>query len=159
MTETLAERARSARIRAGFRTEADAAKAIGCSRPLVIAWEKGDVKSIGGKYLTAAARAYRVRPEYLAMQSDTDGFPWSDCARPVSGDTALAALQAEVQELRLLATTALVVMASHRPVEAKALLDALQQTPGDTGTLSHLQDLLAEALGSPAAAPRSGAAT
>jgi transcriptional regulator with XRE-family HTH domain len=67
-----------ARLRARFETEAAAAAAIGCSRPLVIAWEKGDAKSIGGKYLLAAARAYRVRPEWLKDGTGPDGFPWGD---------------------------------------------------------------------------------
>ena len=59
---TLAQRARMARIRAGFKREIDAAAAIGCSRPLVIRWET-DALSIGQKYLLAAARDYKVRPE------------------------------------------------------------------------------------------------
>ena len=68
-----------ARTRAGFKREADAAKAIGCSRTLVIRWET-DAQSIGQKYLLPAARAYQVRAEWLAMQSDDDGFPCGDSA-------------------------------------------------------------------------------
>lgn len=75
---TLADRARLARVRAGFENEAAAARAIGCSRPLVIAWENGDAKSIGSKYLIAAAKAYRVRPAWLGDGQEPDGFPWSD---------------------------------------------------------------------------------
>lgn len=71
----LASRAKKARIRAGFEKESDAAKAIGCSRPLVIRWESGEAKAIG-KYLLPAARAYRVRPEWLSLESSDDGFPW-----------------------------------------------------------------------------------
>lgn len=74
--KTLAYRARTARIRAGFQNEKAAADAIGCSRPLVISWEKGEAKSIGGKFLTEAARAYKVRPQWLALTSDDDGYPW-----------------------------------------------------------------------------------
>ena len=76
----LAARATKARLRAGFAKPADAAKAIGCSRPLVIRWESGDAQSIGQKYLLPAARAYRVRPEWLTLESDDDGFPWTGSA-------------------------------------------------------------------------------
>lgn len=75
-TKTLAQRARLARERAGYTNEAAAAKAIGCSRTLVISWET-DAKSIGGKYLLSAARAYKVDPAWLRLETDKDGFPWS----------------------------------------------------------------------------------
>lgn len=75
---SLAARAQKARIRAGFAKEADAALAIGCSRTLVIAWENGDAKSIGGKYLLPAARAYKVRPEWLSDGAGVDGYPWGE---------------------------------------------------------------------------------
>ncbi|WP_460821529.1 LexA family transcriptional regulator [Lysobacter olei] len=74
--QELAVRTKKARIRAGFTKEKDAAAAIGCSRPLVIRWEAGEAHSIGGKYLMEAARVYRVRPEWLALTSDDDGYPW-----------------------------------------------------------------------------------
>lgn len=76
MGTKLANRARKARERAGFEKESQAAKAIGCSRPLVISWENGQAGSIGAKYLLAAARAYKVRPEWLSLQTDDDGYPW-----------------------------------------------------------------------------------
>ncbi len=76
MADQLSNRARLARERAGFRTEKDAAQRIGCSRTLVISWENGSAKSIGGKYLIRAAKAYQVRPEWLSMQSQDDGYPW-----------------------------------------------------------------------------------
>lgn len=74
---TLQERAKFARLRAGYSLPQQAADAIGCSRPLVLAWESGAAKSIGSKYLLEAARAYKVRPEWLNLESDDDGFPWS----------------------------------------------------------------------------------
>lgn len=83
MGTKLANRAKAARVRAGFKRESDAAKAIGCSRPLVIRWENGEADSIGGKYLLAAARAYRVNPAWLSLETADDGFPW-DSATPVS---------------------------------------------------------------------------
>src|SRR5688572_24991880 len=73
---TFPERARMARIRAGYPNEAAAAADIGCSRPLVISWEKGEAKSIGSKYLLDAAKAYKVRPEWLLMETEDDGYPW-----------------------------------------------------------------------------------
>lgn len=88
---TLPERARAARIRAGFRNEAAAAKAIGCSRPTVIRWET-DAKSIGD-YLLRAARAYSVRPEWLAMESDDDGYPYHPLAYQTPPERAKAAVQ------------------------------------------------------------------
>lgn len=75
--DTLADRARLARLRAGFDKPQQAADAIGCSRPLVVAWEGGGVQSITGKYLLSAARTYRVRPEWLRMESTDDGYPWA----------------------------------------------------------------------------------
>lgn len=66
-----------ARLRAGFRIPQDAADAIGCSRPLVLAWENGSAKSIGSKYLLAVAKAYRVDPEWLTLNTDTDGYPYA----------------------------------------------------------------------------------
>lgn len=84
MGSKLATRARQARIRAGFARESDAAKVIGCSRPTVIRWET-DADSIGGKYLLAAARAYKVRPEWLSLETDHDGYPWSPAHTPEHG--------------------------------------------------------------------------
>jgi phage repressor protein C with HTH and peptisase S24 domain len=73
--EILAKRAASARMRAGFATEKEAAAAIGCSRTLVIAWETGKSTVKGSKYHLAAAKAYRVTPEWLADSRATDdGF-------------------------------------------------------------------------------------
>lgn len=77
MGKKLADRARAARLRAGFPKESDAAKAIGCGRTTVIRWET-DADSIGSRYLLAAAKAYRVRPEWLTLETDEDGYPWTD---------------------------------------------------------------------------------
>ncbi|XQA72094.1 XRE family transcriptional regulator [Xanthomonas sacchari] len=74
-TDDFSERARLARQRSGL-TMVEAAKLIGCSRPLLAQWESGRSKSIGGKYLLAAAKAYRVNPEWLAEMTDDDGYPW-----------------------------------------------------------------------------------
>lgn len=83
--EQLKDRARAARERAEFDDPGKAAARIGCSRTLVISWEDGSAKSIGGKYLLAAARAYRVRPEWLATGEGKDGFPFDEDAAPARG--------------------------------------------------------------------------
>lgn len=68
------DRARFARERAKLSPQ-KAADAIGCSRPAVVRWEK-DAASISSDYLLDAARVYKVRPDWLAMKSDDDGYPW-----------------------------------------------------------------------------------
>lgn len=82
MPRSLMERARFARLRAGYRLPQEAAEAIGCSRPLVLSWENGGAKSIGGKYLLAVAKAYRVNPDWLALTTDADGFPYEPVTVP-----------------------------------------------------------------------------
>jgi phage repressor protein C with HTH and peptisase S24 domain len=76
-TPDLAAIARAARIRLNL-TPQQAADLIGCSRPLVLAWEKGDNTLKGSKYLLPAARAYKVRPQWLSTGTGEDGFPWTD---------------------------------------------------------------------------------
>ena len=77
----LAAIAKAARIRAQL-TPQQAASLIGCSRPLVLAWEKGDNTVGGGKFLLSAARVYQVRPEWLKSGEEPDGFPWTDSTSP-----------------------------------------------------------------------------
>lgn len=74
--DDLARNAQLARIRAEFATPDEAAKVIGCSRTLVIAWENGSNKLRGSKYLLKAAEIYRVRPEWLSENEGNDGYPW-----------------------------------------------------------------------------------
>lgn len=125
MLRTLNERARKARERAGFRTPAEAADAIGCSRPTVIRWETDpSAKSISGDYLNAAARAYAVHPDWLAMLSDDDRYPWSETA---GQSEELRALREEVRGLKAIFAASLSVMARHRPLEATALATALEE--------------------------------
>lgn len=82
MDSILNKRSKFARQRAGFRTQAEAAKAIGCSRPAVVRWETEPTATTIGRYLLAAARAYKVRPEWLLLESDNDGYPW----KPKTGE-------------------------------------------------------------------------
>ncbi len=70
-----AERASVARRRVGL-TMSEAADLIGCSRPLLAQWESGRSKSLGGRFLLSAAKAYKVDPEWLAEMTDDDGYPW-----------------------------------------------------------------------------------
>lgn len=81
--DQIAANAKMARIRAGYATHEAAAKAIGCSRTLVLAWEnqRRPAPIKGSQYLLDAARAYRVRPEWLADGDGPDGFPWQEGAR------------------------------------------------------------------------------
>lgn len=74
---TLAERALFAREQAGYENPGKAADDIGCARTTVIAWEDGSAKSFGS-FLLAAARAYRVRSDWLATGEGEHGFPWSE---------------------------------------------------------------------------------
>lgn len=53
----------------------EAAKAIGCSRPTIVRWEK-DASSVGSEFLLEVAKTYKVRPEWLTMRSDDDGYPY-----------------------------------------------------------------------------------
>lgn len=124
MLRTLNERAKMARKRAGFRTPADAAVAIGCKRPTVIRWETDPgAKSISGEYLNAAARAYSVHPDWLAMLSDDDRYPWSESA---GQSEEIRALREEIRGLKAIFAASLAVMARHRPLEATALATALE---------------------------------
>ena len=72
---TLPDRCKFARERVHLSHQA-AADAIGCARPTVIRWEV-DARSVSSRYLHAAARAYKVRPEWLSMDSADDGYPWA----------------------------------------------------------------------------------
>lgn len=71
---SLNERAQLARIRRNLKPQ-QAADAIGCSRPTVVRWEK-DAASISADYLLDAARVYKVKPDWLAMKTEEDGYPW-----------------------------------------------------------------------------------
>src|SRR6185312_4360725 len=79
MIETFKDRMKRLRLRAGLRSQQDAADAIGCKRGTVGMWEapSSAVDSVSGDYLLAVAQAYQVRPEYLNAGSGDDGFPWA----------------------------------------------------------------------------------
>lgn len=71
------KRMRAMRLRAGFRSQQDAADAIGCERGTVGMWEapSSPVTAVGSEYLLAVAAAYRVRPESINADTD-DGYPF-----------------------------------------------------------------------------------
>lgn len=78
--DQLAENAKFARVRAGFTTEIEASRAIGCSRTLIISWENGTGSIKGSKYQMAAAMAYKVRPRWLTDGEGDDGYPFDYAA-------------------------------------------------------------------------------
>lgn len=114
MPASLAERALLARRRAGFRSQEAAAKAIGCSRGTVAMWESSGTQRIE-EYLNAAARAYKVNPDWLDLLTDDDGYPWAagqsvsnvvplrvgepDPSQPVLQTRLIKALQLVLEEL------------------------------------------------------------
>lgn len=61
------DRAKFARERVQLKPQ-QAAEAIGCSRPTVVRWEN-DAASIGSDNLLDAARVYKVRPDWLAVNN------------------------------------------------------------------------------------------
>lgn len=93
MPETFKQRMKRLRLRAGLTSQGAAAAAIGCVRGTVCMWEapSSPVDSVGGEYLPAVARAYKVRPDYLNTGVGEDGFPWEgyDAPAQVSAPGAL----------------------------------------------------------------------
>lgn len=78
MAETFKQRMKRIRIRAGFPTQESARIAIGCERGTVGMWEapSSPVNSVG-EWLLQAARAYKVRPEWINdLASTDDGYPY-----------------------------------------------------------------------------------
>lgn len=62
---SLKERIRSARLDAGFKTQASLAAAIGAERATVTMWESGSTKKIGGEYLLRLAQVLKKNPEWI----------------------------------------------------------------------------------------------
>jgi len=71
----LKERSILARERVGL-TQLQAAKRIGCSRATIAMWEADGTRSISGRYLMQAATVYKVRPDWLSLETEEDGYPW-----------------------------------------------------------------------------------
>lgn len=84
--ESFKARMKRIRLRAGFKSQGDAALAIGCERGTVGMWEapSSNVSSVG-EWLFDVARAYKVRPEWINnLDSSDDGYPWSPGSEPTS---------------------------------------------------------------------------
>lgn len=78
MAEDFKARMKRIRLRAGHKSQAAAAAAIGCHRGNVAMWEapSSPVQSVGPEWLFKVARAYKVRPEWINdLSSDDDGYP------------------------------------------------------------------------------------
>lgn len=93
--ETFKQRMKRIRLRAGFRSQGDAAAAIGCERGTVGMWEapSSNVQAVSSEWLFAAARAYRVRPDWInALGDPADGYPWSPADPSATGVTEQGAV-------------------------------------------------------------------
>lgn len=78
MKEPFKERMKRIRVRAGYKSQGDAAEAIGCDRGTVGMWEapSSAVQSLSSDWLFQVARAYKVRPDWINdLQSKDDGYP------------------------------------------------------------------------------------
>lgn len=87
--ETFKERMRRIRLRAGFTSQGKAAAAIGCERGTVSMWEapSSSVRAVGSEWLFKAARAYKVRPDWLNdLRAKDDGYPWVPLSRSSFSD-------------------------------------------------------------------------
>lgn len=159
---SLHARARLARERAGFSVN-EAAKEIGCSRTLIISWET-DAKSIGGTYLIAASKKYKVDPEWLQMEVDDDGYPWGGPAESGANPLEIELLKAfrgSTPDLRAaILRTAGIAPASTTGIdwEAARRLDAhpdlLRQILGDAPPPSHTTMNAPEKRPAPTARPK-----
>lgn len=77
--ESFKQRMKRIRVRAGYRSQGEAADAIGCERGTVSMWEapSSNVQKVSSDLLFATARAYKVRPDWLNnLKSSDDGWPW-----------------------------------------------------------------------------------
>lgn len=131
----IAANAKAARLRAGFTTHEAAAKKIGCSRTLVLAWESGATPTRGSKYLLRAARAYQVRPEWLADNDGVDGFPWDGArtttAPPVPSEATLESLDTRIRALDTALAGLARVLAATIPTVGRAFEAEIAGLPDD----------------------------
>ena len=77
--QTFAERVKTSRKALGL-TQAEAARAMGISRPALAQWETGSTKSVSSVNLHVAARVLQKDPEWLAtgrtpLSEDNSGVP------------------------------------------------------------------------------------
>lgn len=77
--EPFKARMKRIRLRAGYKSQGEAAAVIGCERGTVGMWEapSSRVEAVSSDLLFAVAHAYMVRPEWINDLSSTDdGYPW-----------------------------------------------------------------------------------
>jgi transcriptional regulator with XRE-family HTH domain len=86
MPDTFKARMKRLRLQAGYKSQQEAADAIGCERGTVGMWEapSSPVDSVSGEYLMRVAAAYQVRPEYINTGAGSDGYPWAGEPAPES---------------------------------------------------------------------------
>lgn len=84
MGEGFKARMKRIRLRAGYKTHAEAAQAIGCERGTVSMWEapSSKVNQVGQEYLFQVAKAYGVSPDWINKGGPNDG--WHDSTTRVS---------------------------------------------------------------------------
>lgn len=129
--DKIAANAQMARTRAGFDTHKAAAKKIGCARTLVLAWEAGTAALKGSKYLLDAAKAYKVRPEWLAKDEGEDGYPWSESGESVTITEPDPPLDMRIEALDTVLTAFAHVLAATIPTLGRALEDRVAGLPDD----------------------------
>lgn len=121
-----------ARERAGFESPAEAADRIGCSRPLVNAWEKDESDPGKSKFVYETAVAYKVRPEWIKDPTKPDGFPWHpDGATPAVADEPTESLDTRIRALDTVVTGLARVLAATIPTLGRALEDEVAGLPDD----------------------------
>lgn len=129
--DAIARNAKLARLRAGFDTHEKAARAIGCSRTLVIAWETTGTSLKGSKYLLDAARAYRVDPTWLATGIGPDGY--ENAPEPAISDLdanqSIAQFRQTQEELRAALLAVSRVLAETIPTAGRAMEAELAKLP------------------------------
>lgn len=76
MSETFKQRMKRIRLRAGLKTQLEAANAIGCDRGNVGMWEapSSPVNAVSEEYLFKVADAYRVNPQWINEGGPDDGY-------------------------------------------------------------------------------------
>lgn len=129
--DKISANAKMARIRAGFKIPKDAARAIGCPRTLVWAWEHGKSNPGASKYLLRAAKKYRVRPDWLAKDEGEDGYPWSESGELITITEPDPPLDMRIAALDTVLTAFAHVLAATIPTLGRALEDRVAGLPDD----------------------------
>lgn len=143
--ESFKQRMKRIRLRAGFKSQGDAATAIGCERGTVGMWEapSSNVSSVG-EWLLQTAHAYKVRPEWLNnLRSDDDGYPWQSAIQSqshsarLSGEIILSAYREAVMKYESIGLSATsfkpLTDPDHAELFALAVIAQMTQPETDSG--------------------------